>query len=276
MSIKRIYIEITNCCNLHCSFCVSHKRKSKFMNVEEFEYIIKQTKYITKYIYLHVQGEPLLHPQLDKILDICDKYNLSVQLVTNATLLANHLDIYEHPSLRKISLSLHAIDQTKLSVNEYFEPIKVLLDNINNVYVELRFWNKNNMPAKSQELFNLISSIYDLEETKRLDSYKLKDNVYIYFQEQFEWPTSAHNNDEQGYCYAANNMLAILADGTVSICCLDANGEINIGNIFYQSLDCILDSDTYHNIINNFNNNKCSEELCKKCTYRNRFKKGTN
>lgn len=273
MSIKRIYIEITNCCNLHCSFCVPHKRKSKFMSVEEFEYIINQTKDITKYIYLHVQGEPLLHPQLDRILNICDKHNLNVQLVTNATLLANHLDIYKHPSLRKLSLSLHAIDQTNLSVNEYFEPIKSLLEHISDTYVELRFWNKNNMPLKSKELFNLISSLYNLEETKRLDSYKLKDNIYIYFQEQFEWPTSANNSDIHGYCYAANNMLAILADGTVSICCLDANGEINVGNIFYQSLDHILNSDTYHNIINNFNNNKCSEMLCKKCTYRNRFKK---
>ena len=37
---KKVYIEITNVCNLSCNFCPKTKRKYKFMNKEEFSYIL--------------------------------------------------------------------------------------------------------------------------------------------------------------------------------------------------------------------------------------------
>ena len=72
MKFKKIYIEITNKCNLNCSFCNNNKRDKKFMSIEDFERVIKEIKSYTNYVYLHVKGEPLLHPDIDRILSICD------------------------------------------------------------------------------------------------------------------------------------------------------------------------------------------------------------
>ena len=58
---KKIYIEITNVCNLSCNFCPKTNRKYKFMNREEFNYIINEIKPYTNHVYFHLMGEPLLN-----------------------------------------------------------------------------------------------------------------------------------------------------------------------------------------------------------------------
>lgn len=272
MSIKRIYIEITNNCNLNCSFCLKNTRSPRFMTLEQFQHIIKQIKPITSYVYLHVQGEPLLHPMIESFLTLCDQENLQVQLVTNGTLIKDHMNIYQHSSLRKISFSLHSIDQQNQDIYTYYQPIDEFIANTTKTYIELRFWNRNSMGKQSKALYDIICQKYQLQPTKKADSYQLADKLFLYFQDEFEWPSIATNLDHDGYCYAANNMLAILADGQVSLCCLDAQGEINLGNIFKQDLNEILNTSKYLNIINDFHNNQCHEKLCQRCTYRQRFK----
>lgn len=75
MKFKRIYIEITNICNLKCSFCSNSKRNKKEMSIDEFELVMSKITMYTDYIYLHVKGEALSHHYLDDILSICKKYN---------------------------------------------------------------------------------------------------------------------------------------------------------------------------------------------------------
>ena len=75
MKFKRIYIEITNICNLKCSFCSNSKRNKKEMSIDEFELVMSKITMYTDYIYLHVKGETLSHHYLDDILSICKKYN---------------------------------------------------------------------------------------------------------------------------------------------------------------------------------------------------------
>ena len=75
---NRIYIEITNICNLNCDFCPHTERLKKSMTLEEFESVILKIKGHTKHIYLHVKGEPLMHKELDSILKIASKHNLNL------------------------------------------------------------------------------------------------------------------------------------------------------------------------------------------------------
>lgn len=65
--LKKIYIEITNICNLNCSFCSKNSRKKENMTLEEFKQILEKIKHRTESIYLHVTGEPLLHPNFEEI-----------------------------------------------------------------------------------------------------------------------------------------------------------------------------------------------------------------
>ena len=106
---KKIYIEITNICNLNCSFCSNDTMLKESITIENFEEVLKKINDYTDYIYLHVKGEPLLHPNLKELLDIALKYKKKVNITTNGTLLKEKINILSHPSIRQINVSLQII-----------------------------------------------------------------------------------------------------------------------------------------------------------------------
>ncbi len=252
MRFKRIYIEITNVCNLNCSFCIPHNRENRFMNFDEFKLILTKIKPYTNYIYLHVKGEPLLHPDVDKFIEYAYNQGFFINLTTNATLLKEHLQITKY--LRQINISLHATNSIEI--------VKTARK-INDCIVCFRIWNINK-DIKNKELlekeFNLT--------IPNVENFTLDDNIFLSQKNEFTWPSLNNNYENTNkYCYGLINQIGILVDGTVIPCCLDNNGDINLGNIFKEDFTNIINSHKALNIINGFKNHKATEELCKKCSF---------
>lgn len=272
---RKIYIEITNNCNLKCSFCSEVTRTRKFMGIQEFELILNKIKDYTDYIYLHVKGEPLLHPNIIEFLELADKYNLKVNLTTNGTLfpkLAKELG--KSPSLNKINFSLHSENNIDNYCENIFESVKYLSDKTTKIY---RLWTlKNNcLDDKSTTIVDKIKKYYNLsietvEKIKNENNIKISSTIYVDKDNEFQWPTIT-SHKSCGYCFALKTQIAILVDGTVTPCCLDSNGEINLGNIFNQELSEIIESDKYQKLKRSFQDRNPSEELCKSCTFKERF-----
>lgn len=268
VKFKRIYIEITNVCNLNCSFCSKSSKSNREMTSEEFKEVLSKINNYTDYIYLHVKGEPLTHHNLDKILDITKEYNKKVCITTNGVFLKDRLPILKkYDNIYQINISLHSENNKK----NYLEDIISSVNEISS-YISYRFWtlDNNKMDNKTKEYIKVLKEVYNKEEI--YDGIKLKDKVYLSLDNKFTWPSI--NNDyynERGTCLGTKTQLAILSDGTVSVCCLDSEGESNLGNIFTMSMEDILSSSRYINIINNFNNNKAYLDICKHCSYKERF-----
>lgn len=272
---KKIYIEITNICNLSCSFCSKDNRVKKSITLAEMEEILKKINDYTDYIYLHVKGEPLLHPQLESILDLCLKYHKQVNLTTNATLLKERKEVLKHPSIRQINLSLHSENNKEDYINEIFE----VVDNLKDKKIVFRFWtmDNNNLNKKSTDIVDRIIAYYKLspeivDKIKKESNIIIKDNLYINKANEFVWPNINNDYyDENGYCYALKDQIAILVDGTVVPCCLDSNGVVNLGNIYQNSLEEIINNDRFNKMRLGFCNRKVIEELCKHCSFKERF-----
>ncbi len=256
---KRVYVEITNICNLNCSFCSETKRKKGALNVEEFKHIVEQIRPFTDYIYFHVKGEPLLHKNLEDFLKICYETGLKVIITTNGTLLNDKIDILKKYPPHRINISIHsALVNEGMSYEDYILKIFEFCNEINtstDTALSLRVWNNQNK---------------DTILNKK--SLTVRKNLYLSIDNSFEWPDiSSPYYNENGYCYGLISQLAILCDGTVTICCLDGNGIINLGNIFENDLADIINSQQAHNIIKGFQNRKVSEELCKHCSFKEKF-----
>ena len=84
---NRVYVEITNTCNMNCSFCHGHNRAPQQMSTEEFTFILNKLKGYTDYLYYHLMGEPLTHPQLHNFIQLAGEYGYKSILTTNGTLL---------------------------------------------------------------------------------------------------------------------------------------------------------------------------------------------
>ena len=92
--------------------------------------------------------------------------------------------------------------------------------------------------------------------------------------EKFEWPDIQIDSlGEEVFCHGLRNQIGILVDGTVVPCCLDSEGNINLGNIFEKSLKDIVEDKRARDIYDGFSRRRAVEELCKKCGYATRFKK---
>ena len=108
---SRLYLEITTCCNRACSFCPGTARPAAFVTPETFRTLAAKLRPYGQYLYLHVMGEPLLHPQLPELLEICRALDFRVTLTTNGTLLpARQPVLLAAPALRKVSVSLHSFE----------------------------------------------------------------------------------------------------------------------------------------------------------------------
>ena len=229
---------------------------------------------------MHVKGEPLLHTRFNEILKLCYKYNKKVNITTNGSLLKLRVDnIINSNIVRQINISLQSLT-TNNYLNDIFVSVKKLLNNTN-IQVVLRFWAlENNSFTELEEcIIDKIIDYFDLDKNIKdnivnENNVKLLDRLYLNKEDKFIWPDLDNDYyEEKGTCYGTRTHLGILSDGTVIPCCLDCDGMVSLGNIFNDSFDNIINSNKFKNIVKSFQNNKAYEELCKHCSFKEKFKK---
>ena len=109
--LKKAYVEITNCCNLACSFCPKTRRAPRTMSAQEFDLVLSRLEGYVQYVYLHLMGEPLLHPELSSFFALAKARDMKICITTNGTLLEKRADeLLNAGNLHKISVSLHSFE----------------------------------------------------------------------------------------------------------------------------------------------------------------------
>lgn len=279
---SRVYVEITNTCNMHCSFCHGTSRQSKSMTLGEFARIIGNLKGITEYLYLHVLGEPLTHPMLPTFIEYATKSGFKVAITTNGTLLDKLGDALILCKTYKVNISLHSFE--KFSAPEKHKAyIKSCLEfadkaSQSGILCVLRLWNREEKQSEDQKALNditlqLIKKHFDNEWAFGTRGARIRNKLHLEYGDRFEWPDS--NRELLGdkvFCHGLSDHFGILSDGTVIPCCLDADGAISLGNIFESDIRSILSSERAIAIKQGFSEKKAVEELCKRCPYARRFK----
>ncbi len=255
----------------------------KRMNIDEFKIILEKIKDYTDYIYFHLLGEPLCHPDLEAFLQIAEKMDFKVIITTNGTLLNKCKDILlDSNSHYKTVISLHSFEanDNKNSFENYLNDCFSYAKSAENKkIVVLRLWNNGGKDSLNNEILSVLEDYFpkpwvDERNGTRIGQKigtRIGQKIYIQYGDKFDWPTlESENINENVFCYGLRDQIGILADGTVVPCCLDNNGEINLGNIFEKELEEIINSEKAQNIYNGFSNRAC-EELCKRCSFVRKF-----
>ncbi len=284
MKFNKVYIELTNICGLTCSFCPTKELQSTSMTLEFFENILIQLKPYTKEIAYHVFGDPLTLNNLEKYLDISHKHNFKVHITTSGYYLDKFsLNLFLHPAIKQINFSLNSFNKNDMNktLEQYLNPIlqlcKLKLDKEVHNFINLRLWNldtQNSEQNFNQKVFSLLESFFNIKIDKsNKEPLRLENQIKLHFDNYFQWPSLTSNHHSHNSCYGLKSHFGILSSGVVVPCCLDSYGSINLGNLHTQTLEDILDSTRAQNIINGFKENKAVEELCIKCSYKDKFKK---
>ncbi len=277
---KKIYIEISNVCNLKCSFCPGTTRESRYMSIDEFRRVIEAIRPYTGYIYYHLMGEPLMHPELGKFIDIAYDNGLKSCITTNGTLLESKGNILSTrvEKIHKINISLQAQEANGncLNLDKYLSDCLFFIKELEGKTIEiLRLWNNGGQNSNNPTILEKIHQAFPGEWVKHPFGETIGEQIFLEYGDKFDWPNenSAIIKSNQYYCYGLKDQIGILADGTVVPCCLDNNGTIALGNIFENDLKSILNAEKALKIYESFKQGKAAEELCKKCGYATRFQK---
>lgn len=272
---NKVYVEITNICNMNCSFCHGHKREPRLMSIEEFSVILEKLKEQTKYIYYHLMGEPLTHPLLPEFVKLAGESGYKSIITTNGTLLKKCGDELLNAGIHKINISLHSFENGDYECHSNYikniaEFSKKAADK--GVIVVLRLWNKGADFDRNDTTLSLLKENISGDWVENTRGLKIRDKLFLEWGERFQWPDKdAEIKGSKYFCYGLKDQFGILCDGTVVPCCLDSDGVINLGNIFTDDINSILNSKRATNIIEGFKCGKASEDLCKKCGYAQRF-----
>lgn len=271
--LKKAYLEISNVCNLNCSFCHGTHREKRYMTEEEFAYAAKELRKYTEYLYFHLMGEPLLHPLLHKFLEISKDIGFKVILTTNGTLLNKKKDVLLNASaLHKVSISLHCYEANnmKMSTDEYLDMCIDFADECANAskICVLRLWNIGGMETLNNYILEKLHLRFNDIWRETYSGYKIKDKLFLEWGDKFDWPDmNAEDYGSHHSCYGLRDQIGVLCDGSVVPCCLDADGVITLGNIFEESLCDILSSERAVKLKASFENKNVCEELCRKCGF---------
>lgn len=272
---NKVYVEITNICNMNCSFCHGHKRAKRQMTRDEFAVVLEKLQGQTKYIYYHLMGEPLLHPDLPEFLKMSAEKGYKSIITTNGTLLKRRGDEVLSAGLHKINISLHSFENGDEKdhdsyVTEVANFAKKAADN--GTIVVIRLWNKGSDGGKNEASLKILKENIAGDWAQNTRGLKIKDKIYLEWGERFQWPDSeAEIKGDKFFCYGLKDQFGILCDGTVVPCCLDSEGIIALGNIFKEDIEGILLSKRATDIVEGFKCSKAAEDLCKRCGYAQRF-----
>lgn len=281
--LKKAYLEITNVCNLACAFCPGSRRPPGFLSPENFRVLAEKLRPHTEYLYLHLMGEPLLHPQLAEILKQAAQLDFRVMITTNGTLLSEKGDLLcASPAVEKVSISLHSFEGNgQGELIHYLDQCIRFAQNAaaGGKKCALRLWNLDGPETQGDHALNgaILSALESAFPGPRKEGRRgitLAPNIFLEFGEKFDWPdSSAPEYIGRSFCYGLRDQVGVLWDGTVVPCCLDHEGDIALGSLYEQPLETILNSPRARAIYDGFSQEKAREALCRRCGFSRRFRR---
>ena len=281
MRFKKVYLEITNVCNRSCAFCPGTKRAPGFLAEADLVRLLDKLRPWTEYLYFHLMGEPLLHPDLGRFLALAGERGFRVILTTNGTLLDRVGPVLlATPALHKLNLSLHSFEANDGTALEDYVNLCASFGReaaARVVLVNFRLWNgdsatRTGWNEENARILELLAQVFPRPWSPSRTGERLADRVFLDRAEIFDWPDGAAEAENARHsCYGLRDQLGVLCDGTVVPCCLDHDGELALGNLLTEELGDILERPRAKAILDGFRRGKAVEELCKRCGYANRF-----
>ena len=276
--LRKVYVEISNICNLSCSFCPGTKRMPGVMTVPQFETVARKLRGVTQYLYFHLMGEPLLHPELPHLLEIAEAEGYKVIITTNGTLLPRQEELLlGSGAVHKVNISLQSFEANAGGrLEAYVQGCAAFARKMGQrgKICVLRLWNSGGLESLNADIERILEKEFPKPWRESRASLALAERVWLEPGEKFDWPDMSElDRGESCFCYALRDQAGILCDGTVVPCCLDHEGDIPLGNIFEQSMEEILSSPRAKTMYDGFSRRRAVEELCRKCGYARRFNK---
>src|SRR3989344_2600904 len=263
-------IEVGSYCNLRCPTCPTPAdkicRKKELMTFDNFKKVIDHIKDSIHVVLLYFTNEPLLNPDIARMVQYAHQNNLYTEISTNAVLLNKEKtkDLLES-QLDRIIIDLDGMTKDSYEQFRVGARFENVLENIKyfcqqkqilklkKPFIELQFvltkLNQNEVEdikkiAKDLKVnnlcirsFNLGEYAYSEKEIKELSGKFFPDSAK--YQQKIRYERQGDKLKIKNpllECPLAKSHFVVLVDGSVVMCCYDLRGEYVYGNVFSQKL----------------------------------------
>lgn len=273
------WIEPTNICNLKCVTCpqsLDHRGEKGVMDLELYKIVLEQVnKLKPTALMLHLAGEPLIHPMLDKMVRLAKETGIYTQFATNGTML------HREKADKLLDAGIDAIDIAFCENREVFSKLRggadwqVVYENIVDF---LKAKKRRGKPYPFVQITNIdTNSESSVGKISKLFS-DLPYNNIINF-EVHSWGgdfASQMKNDmfftrmrKNSYypCSHLWSSMVIRWNGEVVPCCRDLEGDFILGDVKKENLRDIWNNSKAIYLRKIHKNNKYQKvKLCRNCT----------
>ena len=270
----KLFIELTNDCNAHCTTCLNKdmKRKRGVMDFDFFKKLVDVscTKKIG-YVHLYGVGESYIVSNVEMYFDYAIKkyseYGVDTILTSNGEIIS------QIPSgISEVLISFNA------GKKETYERITGL--NFNKTLQNIYRLNETGQLVDNVTIRMLVSEETESEVDLFYDLFKHVD-AHIELSYKYDNQHNAIDNktikklavkyDNRVACNYVTRGINVCWNGNVILCPHDFEGEICFGNLYNQTWDDILNSELRKKILNE-HNNLIFTNLCKNCNYNVKYK----
>ena len=189
---RKIYVEISNRCNLRCSFCPGTARPLGAMTEENFARLLPKLAPFADFLYFHLMGEPLCHPQLERFLELAGEAGFRVILTTNGTLLSRMQEVLlAAPALHKVNISLQAFEGSGMAMD--FDTYLAGCFGFGQAaagkkIVCYRLWNRGGLDSCNPAILRVLEGHFPKPWVQERRGIRLSHRVYLELGEKFDWP----------------------------------------------------------------------------------------
>jgi len=306
---RQIFVEITSRCNFDCLFCpsgIATRRKGDMPRQTAFDLLAHlHDMGFNRNLYLHVLGEPLLHPDVFDIIDRAADLGMRPILFTNGGALSTNC-VQRILSSKAIELvismqtinreSYEALRKTPFGWNEYLHRIQTALADASespgtcvfrvSIGVKkadpqhpsdryfLEYQSPAHLEAGVASIFSKVAGLdiesilggLGQEDLATAQPVQVNERLRLSVKQMGNWRRMKEREPAtKGQCPIFGNEFAILSDGSVVFCHLDYDGDTAVGNAKEQPLEAILSSSEFTEVVKSFSAGTWVPKGCQNC-----------
>ncbi len=129
-----VYLKVTGCCNLKCTFCSQAGAKKIHMDLNEAKTLLMELKKHGVISINYTGGEPLVYPHIEELLEFGNKLRFEQTLVTNAINIFKKEKVLKY--INTIGISLHGAPKIHDKLCNKNGVFKLVENNINKLLKE--------------------------------------------------------------------------------------------------------------------------------------------
>jgi radical SAM protein with 4Fe4S-binding SPASM domain len=293
-----VSVEPANYCQLRCPECPVGQRlradnKAKHMSLELFSSVLEQVGKTAHTMQFYFQGEPLLHPELPKMIAAAHAVGLYTIVSTNAQALTAELaDALVRSGLNRIIVSIDGFSQDSYASYRVGGRLEKALAGLRylaearqrshaRICIELqvlRLHTNENEWQWIRRHYRELGATRLVFKTAQLYDYQhghalMPSNPhYSRYRKTKEGTYRLHRSWIRRYwintpCYRLWSGCVVTAEGEVLPCCYDKMGQHTFGSLSHTALEALWHGEKANAFRLRVINNGNSIPMCKECDH---------